>query len=153
MHIYTTDRSRSPLQTLWRRGRTHSIALGEGIVSTRVGNDRPGSACRRGAVLDGASAKQPHLADTWASVREHRLSLLLLAIAGVWLLAAGHWILTDTVVPWDAENEFYAFFRFLASSLHEGYSPLRNPFPLRRASERRRSRNRCCLPPPSYCGP
>jgi hypothetical protein len=64
----------------------------------------------------------------WASVREHRLSLLLLAIAGVWLLAAGHWILTDTVVPWDAKNQFYAFFRFLASSLHEGYSPFWNPF-------------------------
>ena len=64
----------------------------------------------------------------WASVREHRLSLLLLAIAGAWLLAAGHWILTDTVVPWDAKNQFYAFFRFLASSLHEGYSPFWNPF-------------------------
>ncbi len=61
-------------------------------------------------------------------MREHRLSLLLLAIAAAWLLAAGHWILTDTVVPWDAKNQFYAFFRFLASSLHEGFTPFWNPF-------------------------
>ena len=56
------------------------------------------------------------------------MSLLLLAIAGAWVLAAGHWILTDTVVPWDAKNQFYAFFRFLASSFHEGYAPFWNPF-------------------------
>ena len=44
------------------------------------------------------------------------------------MLAASHWIFTDTVVPWDAKNQFYAFFRFLASSFHEGYAPFWNPF-------------------------
>src|SRR5262249_23639547 len=29
------------------------------------------------------------------------------AIAFLWLLAASHWIVTDTVVPWDAKNQFY----------------------------------------------
>ena len=49
-------------------------------------------------------------------------------ISGVWLLAASHWILTDTVVPWDSKNQFYAFFRFLASSIHDGVSPFWNPY-------------------------
>ena len=49
-------------------------------------------------------------------------------ISGVWLLAASHWILTDTVVPWDSKNQFYAFFRFLASSIHAGVSPFWNPY-------------------------
>src|SRR5215468_441760 len=49
-------------------------------------------------------------------------------ITGVWLLAASRWILTDTVVPWDSKNQFYAFFRFLASSIHAGVSPFWNPY-------------------------
>src|SRR5215467_10532074 len=49
-------------------------------------------------------------------------------ISGVWLLAASRWILTDTVVPWDSKNQFYAFFRFLASSIHAGVSPFWNPY-------------------------
>src|SRR5215470_12878652 len=49
-------------------------------------------------------------------------------ITGIWLLSASRWIVTDTVVPWDAKNQFYAFFRFLASALNEGYSPFWNPF-------------------------
>jgi hypothetical protein len=56
------------------------------------------------------------------------LALVLLAITAVWLLAASRWIVTDTVVPWDAKNQFYAFFRFLALALNEGYSPFWNPF-------------------------
>src|SRR5262245_53757674 len=50
------------------------------------------------------------------------------AIACIWLLAAGHWIVTDTVVPWDAKNQFYAFFRFLASAVHAGQAPFWNPY-------------------------
>src|SRR5215813_5397354 len=49
-------------------------------------------------------------------------------ISGIWVLAASRWILTDTVVPWDSKNQFYAFFRFLASSIHAGVSPFWNPY-------------------------
>ena len=49
-------------------------------------------------------------------------------VTGLWLLAASRWIITDTVVPWDSKNQFYAFFRFLASSIHDGVSPFWNPY-------------------------
>jgi hypothetical protein len=49
-------------------------------------------------------------------------------IGAIWFLAASRWILTDTVVPWDSKNQFYAFFRFLASSIHAGVSPFWNPY-------------------------
>jgi hypothetical protein len=49
-------------------------------------------------------------------------------ITGLWLIAAGRWIVTDTVVPWDSKNQFYAFFRFLAASLNSGVSPFWNPY-------------------------
>jgi hypothetical protein len=38
------------------------------------------------------------------------------------------WVLTDTVVPWDSKNQIYAFFRFLAASLHAGALPFWNPY-------------------------
>ena len=38
------------------------------------------------------------------------------------------WILTDSVVPWDSKNQFYAFYRFLASALESGASPFWNPY-------------------------
>ena len=50
------------------------------------------------------------------------------AIAALWLLAFSRWIVTDTVVPWDSKNQFYAFFRFLATSIHAGMSPFWNPY-------------------------
>ncbi len=50
------------------------------------------------------------------------------AIGAIWLVAASRWIVTDTVVPWDSKNQFYAFFRFLASALHSGASPFWNPY-------------------------
>ncbi|HWB46926.1 MAG TPA: YfhO family protein [Hyphomicrobiaceae bacterium] len=53
---------------------------------------------------------------------------LLLAIAVVWVIAAGHWVVTDTVVPWDSKNQFYAFFRFLAASLQAGQMPFWDPY-------------------------
>jgi hypothetical protein len=56
------------------------------------------------------------------------LSVVLLAIAVVWLIAASRWIVTDTVVPWDAKNQFYAFFRFLASTIQAGSTPFWNPY-------------------------
>ena len=57
-----------------------------------------------------------------------RLGLALAAIALVWAVAVSQWILTDTVVPWDAKNQSYAFFRFLASSIHAGSMPFWNPY-------------------------
>jgi hypothetical protein len=50
------------------------------------------------------------------------------AVALVWAVAASQWILTDTVVPWDSKNQSYAFFRFLASTLHAGGTPFWNPY-------------------------
>ena len=38
------------------------------------------------------------------------------------------WILTDSVVPWDSKNQFYAFFRFLAASIQDGVLPFWNPY-------------------------
>ena len=74
-------------------------------------------------------------------MREPRLglALVLLAIAAIWLLAASRWIVTDTVVPWDAKNQFYAFFRFLATAIHSRPRAVLESLSLRRASERRRS--------------
>jgi hypothetical protein len=65
-----------------------------------------------------------------ASPRRRLRSLLLasLLIALVWATAASRWIVTDTVVPWDAKNQFYAFFRFLASAVHAGHAPFWNPY-------------------------
>lgn len=45
-----------------------------------------------------------------------------------WLIAAGRWIITDTVIPWDSKNQFYAFFRFLSATLHAGDWPFWNPY-------------------------
>ncbi len=56
------------------------------------------------------------------------LLIVSLLIAAVWAVAAGRWIVTDTVVPWDAKNQFYAFFRFLASAVHTGHAPFWNPY-------------------------
>ncbi len=57
-----------------------------------------------------------------------RLLVIAAAIGALWLLAASRWIVTDTVVPWDSKNQFYAFFRFLAAALHEGVAPFWNPY-------------------------
>src|SRR2546425_6118678 len=57
-----------------------------------------------------------------------RLLAALGAIGAIWLIAASRWIVTDTVVPWDSKNQFYAFFRFLASAIHSGVSPFWNPY-------------------------
>ena len=32
------------------------------------------------------------------------------------------------MVPWDSKNQFYAFFRFLSTSLHSGVMPFWNPY-------------------------
>jgi Bacterial membrane protein YfhO len=50
------------------------------------------------------------------------------AIAAIWVAAASWRIVADSVVPWDSKNQFYAFFRFLAASLHSGTAPFWNPY-------------------------
>lgn len=50
------------------------------------------------------------------------------AIALIWLIAVSRWASSDSVVPWDSKNQFYAFFRFLAESLHAGTSISWNPY-------------------------
>src|SRR5215813_9898700 len=88
--------------------RALGLAEGAGVLSITS----PGSRAR-------ASASE----NAW-----HGAALVLLAIAFIWLLAASHWIVTDTVVPWDAKNQFYAFFRFLAAAIHAGQAPFWNPY-------------------------
>ena len=69
-------------------------------------------------------------AQFWAarSAFARALTLAALAIVAIWLVAISRWILTDSVVPWDSKNQFYAFYRFLASALEAGVSPFWNHY-------------------------
>jgi hypothetical protein len=57
-----------------------------------------------------------------------RLSVGVGLVTVVWLIAIGRWIWCDTTVPWDSKNQFFAFFRFLAESLHAGTTVFWNPY-------------------------
>lgn len=57
-----------------------------------------------------------------------RIWPVLLAVTVVAGVAALRWLLSDSVVPWDSKNQFHAFFRFLAESLHAGTTPFWNPY-------------------------
>src|SRR5262249_41238348 len=62
---------------------------------------------------------------------EARASRLLVAcgfVTAMWAVAASRWAVSDSVVPWDSKNQFYAFYRFLASVIHSGDSPFWNPY-------------------------
>lgn len=78
--------------------------------------------------------KSAPLAKTWAALRSARsvfartLIFSSLVIGAIWVLAMSRWVLSDSVVPWDSKNQFYAFYRFLASSLEAGTSPFWNPY-------------------------
>jgi hypothetical protein len=37
-------------------------------------------------------------------------------------------VVRDAVVPWDSNNQFYAFFRFLSATLRAGEWPFWNPY-------------------------
>ncbi len=50
------------------------------------------------------------------------------ATLAVWLVAVSRWLMTGTTIPWDAKNQFYAFFRFLADAFSTGTSPFWNPY-------------------------
>ena len=73
----------------------------------------------------GAPERDPARKPRAGSIRLWAAFAFVLAI---WLAAAMRWIVTDTVVPWDSKNQFYAFFRFLASAIHSGASPFWNPY-------------------------
>ena len=66
--------------------------------------------------------------DTVCAGRRPGLWTALGAIALIWLIAVSRWAASDSVVPWDSKNQFYAFFRFLAESLHAGTSIYWNPY-------------------------
>jgi hypothetical protein len=63
-----------------------------------------------------------------AEVRSARWAVAIAAVVVVWAVAMAQWIVGDLVVPWDSKNQFYAFFRFLASTIHSGSTPFWNPF-------------------------
>jgi hypothetical protein len=86
---------------LWHRLRMHDMA-----ASARTADTGPEAQAPRRAQLAVASA----------------------LIVAIWLAAVVRWIATDTVVPWDSKNQFYAFFRFLAASIHSGAAPFWNPY-------------------------
>jgi hypothetical protein len=79
-------------------------------------------------VLESAPISRRNANDACVRESDWGLALVLSAIAAIWLVAASRWIVTDTVVPWDAKNQFYAFFRFLASTIHGGHLPFWNPY-------------------------
>ncbi len=54
--------------------------------------------------------------------------MALAAVTLIWTAAFLQWWLNDLVVPWDSKNQFYAFFRFLASAIHSGSTPFWNPY-------------------------
>lgn len=58
--------------------------------------------------------------------RDGRLAAVL--VTAIWTVAYSRWVLADQTVPWDAKNQFYAFFRFLAAALHDGGSIFWNPY-------------------------
>ena len=60
--------------------------------------------------------------------KPNQLFLSVAFVTAFWLAAASRWIVSDTIVPWDSKNQFYAFFRFLSAALHAGDWPFWNPY-------------------------
>jgi hypothetical protein len=81
-----------------------------------------------GVEMNAADADGAPIAADASSVGVGRLLAAFALILGIWLLAASRWIVADKVVPWDSKNQFYAFFRFLAASIHAGVAPFWNPY-------------------------
>src|SRR5262245_38348837 len=112
--------------SLSRRGPAPSIARGRQGAGT--GSTAPAfGLAGRARVLSITTLGCP-IASARAGACRRDALLVLLAIASIWLVAACRWIVTDTVVPWDAKNQFYAFFRFLAVAIHAGEAPFWNPY-------------------------
>lgn len=55
-------------------------------------------------------------------------SVALGIVTLVWFAALLQWTLHDQVVPWDSKNQFYAFYRFMASAIQSGSTPFWNPY-------------------------
>ena len=68
--------------------------------------------------------------------KPNQLFLSVAFVTAFWLAAASRWIVSDTIVPWDSKNQFYAFFRFLSAALRAGDWPLLKSLSLRGSSER-----------------
>lgn len=49
-------------------------------------------------------------------------------VSAIWLAAVTWRVAADVVAPWDSKNQFYSFFRFLASAIHSGSTPFWNPY-------------------------
>ncbi len=62
------------------------------------------------------------------STTDRPLIVATISVALVWLIGALQWPLRGEVVPWDSKNQFYAFFRFMAQTIHEGSTPFWNPY-------------------------
>ena len=56
------------------------------------------------------------------------VSVPLAVVTFVWLAALMQWAMYDLVVPWDSKNQFYAFYRFMASAIQSGSTPFWNPY-------------------------
>jgi hypothetical protein len=84
--------------------------------------ERDGGERAAGAVIAG----MPSGPESRGDIR--RFAATMIAIVAIWLVFVSGRIVTGTVVPWDSKNQFYAFFRFLASSFQAGESPFWNPF-------------------------
>lgn len=60
--------------------------------------------------------------------RWHGLLAAGVVVGAVWLAAVTWRMAADVITPWDSKNQFYAFFRFLASAIHSGSTPFWNPY-------------------------
>lgn len=86
------------------------------------------SMCAGGTLDDRGQAFTVRADEAAARPAQASLWLVLAAIGAIWLVAACRWVWADSVVPWDSKNQFYAFFRFLAESLHAGTTIFWNPY-------------------------
>ncbi len=88
----------------------HGLALRDGLALRHGPALRDGPALGHGPTID------------------RSLVVSMAAVLAVWIIAWLRWVMTDGVVPWDSKNQFYAFFRFLAESLHAGTTVFWNPY-------------------------
>src|SRR4029453_13574494 len=103
-------------EALSRNGPAPSIAPGNGKVPRGVAID-PAWQPEGAPGLDTGPMARHELKSGSAEGLHYGPALVLFVIAAIWLLAASRWIVTDTVVPWDAKNQFYAFFPFLGTPI------------------------------------
>jgi hypothetical protein len=88
-----------------------------------------------GRAMSGAEGQPAHLLDAAVPPRPEAadgaardLFAAGGVVAAVWLAAVTWRLAADVITPWDSKNQFYAFFRFLASAIHSGSTPFWNPY-------------------------